>query len=1083
MIEEIIYTSAPKGLKQGSRGFCTVVSTAGMGVNLAERLESMSGYRHAFPLNDPQASLNPVCFTFVTTRMAGQKLHVISRVADAGQDYSGRTNKLAHHIVVDDTSVLPAGPARVLAEPDSVATSWDGTVATKPPRRLPVPRLPAKVDLVAWKSATGDHGWAGYVAEQLLGSRAPVNIIFKAGTDTLALVTEVFDLIPYPQRWEVTFSTYFTRLLAGTECQLRFYLDGTAEATSIRNDARSIKVDLAAALPPAVGGALVEAARTGILQFQQAKAIPKSSPATKAKSPQSSVTDAELEQLLATDEPVASKVTPVKSGDGTVASTLRRVGSAPPPVSRLHQAFEKEQNSSGIWIIGLLVALLLCAVGVGIFMVWKPVSEYVANAQSEKDTTENGATTPAPSVATPPKPEADESAVATTELNHQSGASLKDDPPQSPMVAETSDIPPKTDQTQPVARFSDKKALDGIRDSTSPGEQLMLSLESQTPEIPVYIESLASFAVDLKSPHFTVASEPSMTEAKWKVRMADQPVGSFTVTVGDGEMPAKLRWDWADAKIATLPATSPLQLATRRLRNTKIEFSYKGRSPAENDDLSIPVGLRDWTRFRYSGTTASKKPQFFLNVRENRAEIAPSEQQSAELIFESNSLDEIDLSPVAGFNSILDALNVTLTASKAKPGKDAVGRVWSLGLMTKDAPPEDTVKFGEYVIEQQGDSGLYRLYFRWTRPSSDANCKLLQWAPMRLKAGSETCIVFPKRPIKLEQVQLEPLEKNDQTTVDANLESPFLIRMDKETKLTTRIVFSHWKQSTPVTVTKDSEPHSWEPPGRQSDAKVKSGSTEFPLESEITLGPKVDPSQGTNLGTCTLIVEAQPDLGRRSPFAIKVYAIPNYNRLSPNAKATGDEKWLPWDFPSVLDDKLWKKDNQNEKYMFDAAEYEQKAVKFNQYILGVRKDVPSDQRVTEYQRLTQFAKSEKVDGTETLLIDVHEKLDRAIGKFKFGLEKSKAELSGRSELTQGQVDRLIEARNSAKMLMEEQLKKVEELRKMYSATSIAENQKLVASVLKQLGEVRLDYKFSIPLKNDAEEVELILYSTLLGDQQ
>ena len=41
MVEEIIYTSAEKGLKQGSRGFCTVVSTSGMALNIAERLESM----------------------------------------------------------------------------------------------------------------------------------------------------------------------------------------------------------------------------------------------------------------------------------------------------------------------------------------------------------------------------------------------------------------------------------------------------------------------------------------------------------------------------------------------------------------------------------------------------------------------------------------------------------------------------------------------------------------------------------------------------------------------------------------------------------------------------------------------------------------------------------------------------------------------------------------------------------------------------------------------------------------------------------------------------------------------------------
>ncbi|MEO2033064.1 MAG: hypothetical protein ABGZ35_13360, partial [Planctomycetaceae bacterium] len=146
MIEEIIYTSAAKGLKQGSRGFCTVVSTAGMGANMAERLESMSGYRHAFPLNDPKAVLNPVNYSHVTTRMAGRKLNVISRVADAGQDYSGRTNKLAHHIVVDDVFSLVAGPARVLGDTTSIVSAWDGNVTTRPARTLPGPQIPPRVN-------------------------------------------------------------------------------------------------------------------------------------------------------------------------------------------------------------------------------------------------------------------------------------------------------------------------------------------------------------------------------------------------------------------------------------------------------------------------------------------------------------------------------------------------------------------------------------------------------------------------------------------------------------------------------------------------------------------------------------------------------------------------------------------------------------------------------------------------------------------------------------------------------------------------------------------------------------------------
>ena len=55
MSQEIIYTSAPQGLKPGSRGFCTVVSTSGMAKNLAERLESRSGYRHAYPAHHSRA--------------------------------------------------------------------------------------------------------------------------------------------------------------------------------------------------------------------------------------------------------------------------------------------------------------------------------------------------------------------------------------------------------------------------------------------------------------------------------------------------------------------------------------------------------------------------------------------------------------------------------------------------------------------------------------------------------------------------------------------------------------------------------------------------------------------------------------------------------------------------------------------------------------------------------------------------------------------------------------------------------------------------------------------------------------------
>ena len=62
-MHELIYTSAPKGLATGSRGFCTVAATAELPNSLAKKLEGLSGYNHLF---DPGDSRNPVNYSFVT---------------------------------------------------------------------------------------------------------------------------------------------------------------------------------------------------------------------------------------------------------------------------------------------------------------------------------------------------------------------------------------------------------------------------------------------------------------------------------------------------------------------------------------------------------------------------------------------------------------------------------------------------------------------------------------------------------------------------------------------------------------------------------------------------------------------------------------------------------------------------------------------------------------------------------------------------------------------------------------------------------------------------------------------------------
>lgn len=264
MSQEILYTSAPRGLKPGSRGFCTVVSTEGMAGNLAERLESLSGYRHAFPLHDSRSKHNPVNYSHLAVTVGGRTHHVLSRIADAGEDYTGRSNKIAHHVALQPSELVPAGPAAVLASPGFCETQWDGQLNILPAGRTPPPTDPTTGPCAAWQQITGDAGWGGVLAESAVqkGGR-PMSVIFPAGTRTLPLVVEALNLLPPEERWNVTFSTYFTKLPAGVDCRWRFLLDDSPEAAALRRNPHAPVIDLCDDLGPAPVGEFVEAARTG----------------------------------------------------------------------------------------------------------------------------------------------------------------------------------------------------------------------------------------------------------------------------------------------------------------------------------------------------------------------------------------------------------------------------------------------------------------------------------------------------------------------------------------------------------------------------------------------------------------------------------------------------------------------------------------------------------------------------------------------------------------------------------------------------------------------------------------------------
>jgi hypothetical protein len=261
---ELLYTSAPAGLKPGTRGFTTVQCTDGIPSNVALRLETLSGYRHLFPPSDRRASENPVCYSHLRVPIAGKPTSVISRVGDYGVDYSGRTNKVAHHVVLEPIELNEAGPGWLIRQKSFLRDSWDGTTRLLPAGpAIPSGSSPLRI-CQSWKAITGDAGWGGFLADAIEGFRGkPVWIVFRIDQSSSLplLIEEALALLPPQDRWQSTFTTYYTNLPPEVECRVRCVLVGSEEAKLAPT--RGIVIDISRPLPVLASTPRVEAARTG----------------------------------------------------------------------------------------------------------------------------------------------------------------------------------------------------------------------------------------------------------------------------------------------------------------------------------------------------------------------------------------------------------------------------------------------------------------------------------------------------------------------------------------------------------------------------------------------------------------------------------------------------------------------------------------------------------------------------------------------------------------------------------------------------------------------------------------------------
>ena len=260
MILELVVTSAKRALQAGRSGFAPVMRTRGMHPDLQSRLEAISGYRHIYPQGDPR---NPVIRSHCVLESAAGKFSALSRLLDVGSDYSGRSNKLAHHIACDSNEVrsgLRSSPAAVMMslENNGVFISrWEGDPQEKTAfEPFPYPPVsPAKC--VAWERLAGDAGWAGVLVERTLKA-VPTWIVVGANVDVLPLFAEALALMEPAKRWGVSFTTH---ALSDKGFLWKAAVDGSAEAKAAREQPNAALIDLTRPATVIEAGPYIQAAR------------------------------------------------------------------------------------------------------------------------------------------------------------------------------------------------------------------------------------------------------------------------------------------------------------------------------------------------------------------------------------------------------------------------------------------------------------------------------------------------------------------------------------------------------------------------------------------------------------------------------------------------------------------------------------------------------------------------------------------------------------------------------------------------------------------------------------------------------
>ncbi|MFC5454907.1 hypothetical protein [Prosthecobacter fluviatilis] len=203
MAWQLIYTSAPRLLEAGRTGFGTVARHRAVSGMLAASVERFSQFAR-LPGHDPRR----IVHTHRILILGSSTYHVLSCLQDAGSDYTGRTNHIAHHLIAEPREIRALASAGLTPADVLLAMPWRSSWSEGPRYLDPSEEInlasftPSASN--AWASVTGNPASAG-----ILWSREALKgcyLITPPGINTLELFRESL-LVEPSQAWQTRFTT------------------------------------------------------------------------------------------------------------------------------------------------------------------------------------------------------------------------------------------------------------------------------------------------------------------------------------------------------------------------------------------------------------------------------------------------------------------------------------------------------------------------------------------------------------------------------------------------------------------------------------------------------------------------------------------------------------------------------------------------------------------------------------------------------------------------------------------------------------------------------------------------------------